>query len=963
MNKLGNWALIDIETTGIDPTYDKIIDLGYLQFEGTKLVKKFSSLVRTDVELSQFIKKLTGINQDMVNKAPRWEEVEPDLIELEGHRLIAHNAGFEDMFLNKYFENHSHGGERETYEDTLFLLGLLNPGRNSLNLESFIVEFKIADKEMHRGYEDSLDLLKVILMSSFILKQDTYKDALYRQIIGNYFAGTKQETFWLLNFLDLKTDELIEIADEVDFDLIGACEKFLALKTEKEEEHSVKLPPADLTFSGTNISDIIKDEERIQQILPHYRFREAQETLAKRVGQSFQNGVHALIQAPTGTGKTLGYLLPAALFSLERDEKVLVATGTKTLQAQAFQKDVPQMRRILGITEDDIKVTPLVGSSNHYCELMYRNILMEEEGLLSSLRPFGESYSKAYMDIVFQLNERQVYKDKITRQNSPYILKHHIKEFGDLDKDLAVDFRACTSSKCPYKTNCSYIQGLREANESDIIIGNHSLMLMWPKGIPSPNYIVVDEAHRLEAEATSMYSYSASQKQLEAFHKNLVTSQGIGALFYLLAGEDNSDAMITNIKKEAAGTAEMIEMHQTELPDQMESLFKKMPRYTSIYWNERPAPKDGDNSDALLVNISNHFKSLQFIYENFYGYLSPHLSRFDVKDMTDDQKIMAYSRFESFMASLEDIVNALNCIVKYEAGYTHSMKYKEKEGYELASSPIDVGKTIHKNILEEAASVVFTSATLANSSGTIATQGVEWMTGYTYINDGRRFKSGLFLPPTFDYKTQTQVHICSDVVSMHQQEFVPSILKKIIPTIKKLDGKTLLLFSSKVRFEIAREVLLKEFEGKLPVFVQGMGNNVVDDFKEAGNGILLGMESFGEGIDVPGEALQFLVIDKIPDIRMDLVIQERRRFYESSFGNEFNDYFLANRTRSLHQKLGRLIRSESDFGGAIIVDSRIARWKGGTLRTFKNMMDPYDIQFSPLEKATEAIESFLEKFS
>ena len=171
----------------------------------------------------------------------------------------------------------------------------------------------------------------------------------------------------------------------------------------------------------------------------------------------------------------------------------------------------------------------------------------------------------------------------------------------------------------------------------------------------------------------------------------------------------------------------------------------------------------------------------------------------------------------------------------------------------------------------------------------------------------------------------------------------------------------MLLFSARSRFEVAREFLLEKFEGELPLFIQGMGNNVVDDFKKSSTGILLGMESFGEGIDIPGDALQFVFVDKIPDLRMDLVIQERRDFYESNLGNEFTDYYLAHRTRSLHQKLGRLLRTESDIGGVIVVDSRIRNWKGRTMEKLLKLMEPYKIERTNLDSACDGIRDFVIK--
>jgi len=140
-----------------------------------------------------------------------------------------------------------------------------------------------------------------------------------------------------------------------------------------------------------------------------------------------------------------------------------------------------------------------------------------------------------------------------------------------------------------------------------------------------------------------------------------------------------------------------------------------------------------------------------------------------------------------------------------------------------------------------------------------------------------------------------------------------------------------------------------------------MGNNVVEDFKNAENGILLGMESFGEGIDIPGESLQFIFIDKIPDLRMDQVINDRRDFYEQNIGNEFTDYYLGHRTRSLHQKLGRLIRRESDFGGVIVVDSRIKKWKGKTLEKLYRLMEPYEISRAPLDQACFEVTEFIQQ--
>jgi ATP-dependent DNA helicase DinG len=277
----------------------------------------------------------------------------------------------------------------------------------------------------------------------------------------------------------------------------------------------------------------------------------------------------------------------------------------------------------------------------------------------------------------------------------------------------------------------------------------------------------------------------------------------------------------------------------------------------------------------------------------------------------------------------------------------------------VTASPVNVGKVLHEGLLEISDSVVFTSATLGNDKGDQGSRGIEWATGYSYLDPERRFKSGFYLPATFDYKNKTKVFLCDDTLPIWDKSFVPETLKKVSTLIRELKGRSLLLFSARSRFEIARELLLEEFDGEIPLFIQGMGNNVVEDFKNSDGGILLGMESFGEGIDIPGEALQFVFVDKIPDLRMDLVIQDRRDFYESNIGNEFTDYYLSHRTRSLHQKLGRLLRTENDIGGVIVVDSRIRSWKGRTMQQLLKLMEPYDIKRTSLQEACEQVSDFV----
>lgn len=954
---LGKWAVIDIETTGIDPGSDSIIDLGYLQFEGTKLIKKFSSLVRYNTadsgDLSQFIQKLTGITPAMLKKAPRWEDVEPDLLELEGHTLLAHNASFEEKFLKKYFEKNNYRGESSetVFSDSLYFLAILFPEKTTLALEHFIMEFSLREKEDHRGFSDALDLLKVVLVAGFVSYQEKEKRFLLLSLIDKY----KLDDFWYFKLFSLSLDELNEIAVQIDFNL-----NEFEIDKDSDLFSSVKSKPTDKVFSSKNIETILKNESGLKEINPGYRYRKGQEQLALKTGQAFKNNIHALIQAPTGTGKTLGYLIPSMLFSHQEKKQVLIATGTKTLQAQAMEKDIPGAYQILGFDKEELKTAQLLGSSNHYCELLFRSHEGELD-FLDGLDSFEKKISQIYFEMVFYHNTKNEQDKRLNRGNTAYLMKRILKDVQVLDQELTVDFRACTGNNCPYKNQCSYLQGLRNAKEADIIVGNHALMFAWPQSFPRPAHIIVDEAHKIEGEATTAFSKSVSHEQLEIFYKQLVAMQGVGALFYLLSkdGSEFNAKLIPTIRAEVTSMVEIMMEHMVSLKDQMELYFKKMPRYTAIYWNELPMIKKEGLKDNLGTSIYNHLDSLRFVFANLAKLLTPYMNMFDPKSLKEQNELIAFTRFESFMGQVLEIFDALEAILKSEPDQTNSMRFHEEEGYIITNSPINVGKKIYEGLLQTSASVVFTSATLTNAKGNVGIQGVEWLTGYSYLPSEKRFKGGFFLDPIYDYKNKAKVFLCPDTLSFSNRNFVSSVLNEFIPVIKELKGRTLMLFSSKVRFEEAREIILKNFEGHLPVFIQGMGHNIVEDFKKAGGGILLGMESFGEGIDIPGDLLQLVFIDKIPDLKQELVIKDRRDFFEKNFGNEFNDYFQANRARKLQQKLGRLLRTENDRGSVIIVDSRIKEWKPATLKNFCELMEPYDIKIADYKSACSEALSFI----
>jgi len=562
-----------------------------------------------------------------------------------------------------------------------------------------------------------------------------------------------------------------------------------------------------------------------------------------------------------------------------------------------------------------------------------------------------------------------------------------LSNLASLDEfqQVRADARSCTGHRCPFSSQCSYVSGLKNAKEANIIIANHSLMYNWPRSFPRPAFIIVDEAHRLEEETTRAFSIQMSSKQLEHLLLQLKNFQGAGALFYLLqhpeiSGEKIKDqnqdelvneqikqnAWIEKVRQDVADIRLQIEEVWPIMMVKVELFFKKGSYYNSDFWNERPFPAQRECQDQVLNTIVSALEKVHLLIKSLIEIFIPYSGRWEAKNLKDPQLIKALTVFERFFMNLEEVMQPLQIFLDFWAqeepstDLALSLRYLEKEGLELLASPIDVGKQVYDGLLQTSEAVVMTSATLGHGGIESKEIGVEWPTGYLYVDQKKRFRSTLYLPNVFNYAENAKVYLCSDVPSMHSKDFVGHILSQTKAIVEKLEGRSLYLFSSRVRFEAAVEYLIANPPLGLPLFVQGTSTKVIDEFRRTeGRGILIGMEAFAEGIDLPGKLLQCVFIDKIPDLRLDYVIQKRRDYFDRHIGQEFTQYYLSHRALYLLQKLGRLLRTESDHGGCFVFDSRIQKWKGRTLENFIQLLHPYKAQIRTTELAKSEFFDFM----
>ncbi|MBP5296515.1 MAG: DEAD/DEAH box helicase, partial [Bacteriovoracaceae bacterium] len=507
------------------------IDVGFLQFNGLKLERRYSSLVHPGkIVVSRFIQKLTGISLAALKKAPAWSTVQDDLADLAEHTIVAYNAGFEQSFLASTL------GSAVQYADGLNLLPLCFPGAANFRLETFLAYWQLKPAEAHLGLADAEDMLKVMLTAVYNLRHHYPEQDLF---LREKFATYQLAQTWIGKFFHLDDLALVDLAGEIDFTIPELPQAAALLAPSSAgaaiglEEDSSTPPGApaddaslgkrrtsseDLSFSGAFIEKLLRDADLMGRTYPQHQFRQGQVDMARRVGQALKNNVHAMIQAPTGTGKTLAYLLPAMLLATVEGEKVLIATGTKTLQRQILGQEIPRVRQLLGLREEECPVAFMIGSQNHLCP---QKLATAQNGRLWPQESEEVRWAFLYLASIIFFNEQLLRHQDVTHQcrllsraaiSSAWKSKYPV--LAQLETELAVDFRYCAGPRCPHAKCCAYQGGIKLARQAALIIGNHALLLAWPRGLERPRKIIIDEAQGMEKDATEAFHWELGQKSL-----------------------------------------------------------------------------------------------------------------------------------------------------------------------------------------------------------------------------------------------------------------------------------------------------------------------------------------------------------------------------------------------------------------------------------------------------------------
>jgi ATP-dependent DNA helicase DinG len=629
------------------------------------------------------------------------------------------------------------------------------------------------------------------------------------------------------------------------------------------------------------------DADRVREILglhgpfasslPGFEHREVQQEMASAVADVLRDGGELLVEAGTGTGKTLAYLVPAILSG----QRVVISTGTKNLQEQLFYKDIPLVRQALGVP---FTACLMKGRGNYLCLARFAQFQAQP-----SFRFFEEA---TYLETFQRWSLVTGTGDRAEIPGVPEKL-----EFW---KGISARSENCTGKECPDFDRCWVTRLRQRAMESEILVVNHHLLFadlvvrQGPCGevIPEYDYLILDEAHQLEDVATASFGLTVSSARVEEL------------------AQDAEKAW--NGRKERSRAREAV-AELKRLRGASQELFQSFrPRDGKDVKEERYRLRPKSITPLQERAIDGFRRQLARVREGLEGIPEP------------DESTVALSRRSG------EIEIDLGVIVGAADPETVSWCETRERSVALRASPIRVAPMVRAMLLEQKRAVVLTSATLA----------VDGSFDYVSSRMGVERERSRLLASPFDYRAQALLYAPRHLPPPRDPAFSRSAAVEIRSLLQASRGRAFLLFTSFANLHAVRQ----EIEPALPfpLFVQGQASRseILDSFRETEGAVLLATSSFWEGVDVMGEQLSLVVIDKLPfAVPSDPLVSARMDWLSSTGGNAFEDYQVPMAILSLKQGLGRLIRSKSDRGVVAVLDSRLSTMAYG--KRFLKSLPPY----------------------
>lgn len=700
--------------------------------------------------------------------------------------------------------------------------------------------------------------------------------------------------------------------------------------TESYQKNGLIKPTGNMEpINLTDVETVFAPGGVLSQAMPIYEQRPAQVAMARSVAQAFNTGQPLIVEAGTGTGKSMAYLVPSALFAVQRGERVVISTNTINLQDQLFHKDIPDVQRIMGQAGPEAQATEspadtftaalLKGRSNYLCLRRYKQIRPDQ-----ALSP--EDARGLLKVMIWLPDTRTGDRDELMLVDTEQRIWSRVNVTPD----------TCTAHRCPDFHDCFFFRARRRAEQSHLIVVNHALLLAdlaTPSQVlPDYDHLVVDEAHNLEEVATRQLSFSVDQAGLLTFLDSLYQEdgptlaglltelptsfqQGVIAAHLMARMEQTRKALFPSIERARTATRDCFQAFQAM--GVRENSEQTAQRSTDRVYDERLRVTPGIRRKPAWANIEQVWENLNLILSQVGDGLNQ-LETLLVEDIKRDDLLDYDSlllRIQWLKRYATDVRVQVGHIIFGNDEGIFWITYDHVRGtITLNSSPLEVGELLQSQLFGQKSTSVLTSATLSISDS------------FTFVKERLGFEEAteLQLESPFDYEQQAMLYIPNDIPEPNQKGYAQMVEDALIQLCSATGGRTLALFTAtsalRQTYSGIQEALEEREIMVLGQSIDGSRRVLLERFKANPRTVLLGTSSFWEGIDVTGDALSVLVITKLPfNVPTDPVFAAR----SEQLTDPFQEYAIPLSILRFKQGFGRLIRSKEDRGIVVVLDKRL----------------------------------------
>lgn len=682
-----------------------------------------------------------------------------------------------------------------------------------------------------------------------------------------------------------------------------------------------------LFLEEVNIENYFSKDGILAKEIKGFEYRKEQEEMAHYIQDAINEDRKIIIEAGTGTGKTLAYLIPAIKWAVVNKKKVIIATNTINLQEQLLLKDIPLAKSII---KEDFSYVLVKGRSNYLCKRLFNELSI---GRSIDIEIFSME-AREQIECILKWGNKTKTGDKA---ELPFEVYPDVWELIQSTTEL------CLGKKCPYRKECFYMKTRMEKMEADILISNHHVFFADLNVraetdfdseyliLPRYDMVIFDEAHNIESVARSYFSVEVSKISFtrllnRIYQKKNKRKKEKSALIRVEDTIDEKDledsqqyAYLLNTLKEEISILQNI---GDEYFDEIRKIYETN--------TEAPIRKSLNNFEMTKSRFLETLRDKKDIFQSkLADFLTLMMSFNNVID-EEKEKNPEVINFNNHLKMFKAYIDSFKFINSFEDdNYIYWLDINSKRtNVLLTATPLNIAEKLSTVLFDNLDRLVFASATI------VANGNFDYFKKSLGLDEEDCIECIIKSP--FNYDEQMSVYIPTDIQdSENINAFVTDASKFILNILLKTDGKAFILFTSytmlnQIYYSISKKLINKGFE----VFLHGdkPRSQLIKEFKEAENPILFGTTSFWEGVDVQGENLSNVIITKLPFlVPTDPVVSAISKKIEEDGGNSFTDFQLPEAIIKFKQGVGRLIRKKTDSGNIFILDNRILKKRYGSL--------------------------------